>query len=97
MTTKAEVAHLTALANLGCIVCINLSYGFTPPEIHHLRDGVGMSQRSTHFKAIPLCHRHHRTGGYGVAFHAGKKEFEKNFGTERELLAQVNELLKESA
>jgi hypothetical protein len=29
---------------------------------------------------------HHQHGGYGVAFHAGKKAFEERFGTETELL-----------
>lgn len=97
MTTKAEKAHLNALSELGCIVCINLGYGKTPAEIHHLRDGVGVGQRNSHKNAIPLCHSHHRTGGYGVAFHAGKAEFEKRYGTERELLAKVNQLIEVEA
>jgi hypothetical protein len=29
---------------------------------------------------------HHRNGGYGIAYHAGRKEFEKRFGSEVELL-----------
>lgn len=97
MTTKAEKAHLNALAELGCIVCINLGYGKTPSEIHHLRDGVGGGQRNSHKNAIPLCHAHHRTGGYGVAFHAGKAEFENRYGTERELLAKVNQMIEVEA
>jgi hypothetical protein len=39
---------------------------------------------------IPLCHPHHRTGGYGVAFHAGRKIWEKTFGTQRALLLLVH-------
>lgn len=97
MTTKAEKAHLNALADIGCIVCLNLGYGFTPAEIHHIRHGVGMGQRNSHKNAIPLCHTHHRTGGHGVAFHAGKKAFESSYGTEVELLAQLIELLKVAA
>lgn len=97
MTTKAEKAHLNALADLGCIVCRNLDYGYTQPEIHHIRHGVGMGQRNSHKNAIPLCHKHHRTGGHGVAFHAGKQAFESRYGTEIELLAQVNGLLKVAA
>jgi hypothetical protein len=38
---------------------------------------------------LPLCHIHHQNGGYGVAFHAGKKEWQKNYGTEAELLEEV--------
>jgi len=94
MTTKAEKAHLNALADLGCIVCRNMGYGFTTPEIHHIRTGVGMGQRNSHKNAIPLCHAHHRTGGHGVAYHAGRIAFEANYGREVDLLAQVNELLE---
>ena len=32
---------------------------------------------------------HHRLGGYGFAVHAGRKEFERKFGTEHELLEQT--------
>lgn len=97
MTTKAEKAHLNALADIGCIVCLNLGYGKTPAEIHHIRHGVGIGQRNSHKNAIPLCHKHHRTGGYGIALHSGQKAFEAKYGTEVELLAQVNELLKVAA
>jgi hypothetical protein len=95
--TKAEKAHLNRVAELGCIVCRNLGHGITPAEVHHLRYGVGAGQRNNHYNTIPLCHIHHRTGGYGVAFHAGKIAFELRYGTERELWFQVNELLKEAA
>lgn len=82
------------IAELGCIVCRNLGYFDSPAEVHHLRDGVGMSQRNDDSNAIPLCPLHHRLGNYGVAFHAGKKEFERKYGTERELLKQVHELIR---
>jgi hypothetical protein len=49
--------------------------------------------RASNYDAIPLCHKHHRTGGYGVAFHAGKQAFEDQFGTEGELLEETYELL----
>jgi hypothetical protein len=91
--TAGDRKHLAMVANIGCIVCRNNGNAGTPAEIHHLRDGVGIGQRSQHKNSIPLCHAHHRTGGYGVAFHAGKKAFEGKYGTERELLAQVNDLL----
>ena len=84
---KAEKLHLNAVAELGCIICRS------PAEIHHPRSGVGMGQKSSHYDAIPLCHRHHRTGGHGVALHAGQKTFEANFGTEAELLEKVRAAL----
>jgi hypothetical protein len=87
---KAEREHLSRVAALGCIVCRNLNYGETPAEIHHIRTGQGVAQRADNFSSIPLCHSHHRTGGHGVAMHAGRRTWEKNFGTELELLEQVN-------
>lgn len=86
--TKAEKEHLNKIASLGCIICR------MPCEIHHLRHGMGMGQRNSHFNAIGLCPNHHRTGGYGVAFHAGKKAFEKKFGTEIELLEKTINMIK---
>ena len=86
---KADSLHLSRVAALGCIVCRNQNLGETPAEIHHIRTGQGTSQRADHRKSIPLCHMHHRNGGYGVAIHAGRKQWEKNFGTELRLLEQV--------
>lgn len=82
-----ERQHLGKVAAIGCIICR------MPAEIHHVRTGMGMGQRNTNFNVIPLCHKHHRTGGHGVALHAGKKTFEAKFGTEKELLEKVNEMI----
>ena len=86
-TTKAEQRHLDRVAALCCIVCRRLGYGDTPAEIHHCSSGTGLAVRASHFRVIPLCHQHHRTGGYGVAIHAGRKIWEDKYGTEAELLA----------
>jgi hypothetical protein len=85
-----ERIHLSKVAAIGCIICR------MPAEIHHIRAGMGMGQRNNHFNAIPLCHKHHRTGGHGVALHAGQKTFEAKFGTELELLEKVNKLIESS-
>ena len=85
--TKAEKEHLNRVAELGCIIC------HQPAEIHHPRFLAGMGQKSSNYKVIPLCPTHHRNGGYGTAFHAGKKAFEQNFGTEQQLLTRVEKLL----
>jgi hypothetical protein len=90
---KAERQHYDRLSQLGCIACLVAGYGYSPPEIHHARNGAGMGQKSHYLKAIPLCHAHHRTGGYGTALHAGQKAFEDRYGTESELLAKVESLL----
>lgn len=91
MTTSAERQHMAKVAAIGCIVCDRLGYPDTPCELHHIRDGQGMGKRASHKEVIPLCHRHHRTGGHGVAIHAGRETWEAQFGTERELLAIVLE------
>jgi hypothetical protein len=87
MKTKAEKEHMNRVAELGWMS------GHQPAGTHHLRTGMGMAQRNTNFNVIPLCPLHHRTGGYGTAIHAGIKAFEKNFGTESQLLERVNKLL----
>jgi hypothetical protein len=86
--TKAEKAHLTRLAEYGCVICRR------PAEIHHPLKGKGMGMKAGHFEAIPLCHTHHRTGGHGVAIHAGIKTWEANHGTEAELLERVTNAIR---
>ena len=88
MATKAERDHMGAVATLGCVVCRNLGFGATPAEVHHIGNGT-LSKKASNFETIPLCPGHHRNGGYGVAVHAGRKTFEANYGTERELLEQT--------
>ena len=91
MATAKEVRHYAKVAELGCIVCINNMVEDSPAEIHHLRVNAGIGQKGK--EVIPLCHAHHRTGGYGIAFHAGKNAFEDEYGTELELFEQVKRLL----
>lgn len=87
-----DKAHLAKVAQLPCCVC-----GNWPVEVHHIRQGVGMSQRAGDRETIPLCQAHHRTGGFGVAFHAGPREFQSIYGTERELLEKTLALLDEQS
>lgn len=91
-----EKEYLARVAELGCLVCNSMGYD-SPAEIHHIRSGQGMGQRASHFDAIPLCHAHHRTGGYGVAFHAGPKIWQEKYGTETEMLHRVQNALDDIA
>lgn len=92
-----ERAHLGAVAAMGCVIC------GAPTEIHHLRHNpvtglhLGMGQRAPHWCVIPLCAAHHRTGGPGVAYHAGPREWEAIHGTEIELWKRVEARLREAA
>jgi hypothetical protein len=89
---KAEKAHLSKVAALGCMVCRRMGYEGTPAEIHHPRRGTGLGQRASHYDAVPLCPEHHRgnTGIHGL----GTKGFPKKWGfDESDLLDDVKMLL----
>ena len=81
------------VAQCGCIVCVRLGYGESPAEVHHIRAGMGVAMRNDDQHAIPLCPAHHRTGGHGIALHAGIRTFEAQYGSEEELLAATHELI----
>jgi len=80
------------LYSVGCIVCRNLGRGWVGPVPHHLRAGMGGAMRNDDYHAIPLCNKHHTSGGHGEAFHAGQAAWEEKFGTERELLEQMRKI-----
>lgn len=82
--SAADKRHFGRVAALGCIICGGEA------EIHHLT-GAGMGLKAANDNVIPLCPRHHRTGGYGVAVHAGTRTWEEKFGTQEELLEQVRQ------
>lgn len=84
--TTAQHKRFAELIELGCIICVS------PAVIHHI--GTHMGGGRDHDKVIPLCPRHHTTGGYGTALHAGKTEFEKTYGTEKSLFFKAQKLLK---
>lgn len=67
--------YLHAVRLMGCAIC----HG-SPSEAHHCFHGRYSSGKASHFDAIPLCEIHHRTGGHGVAIHAGKETWAANFG-----------------
>lgn len=93
MTTKAEKAHMSRVAELGCILCRRYGHHDTPAELHHPRTGTGAGRRAAHTDVIPLCPHHHRSSN--EALHAmGRKAWERHHGvTEMELLCDVRELL----
>lgn len=94
--TEDDRRHMSAVAELGCIVCRRVMGVFTPlVELHHPRKGTGMGQRAAHQDVIGLCYEHHRgnTGIHGL----GAKGFEKRYGfAEADLLEDVRRLLAPS-
>jgi len=88
---------MDALVEYGCIVCRNEGRGWVAPEIHHLRghQWSGMGKRASHQNTIPLCPVHHRHGsgwekGCEVGYHQSPGEFQVKYGTQAELLAQID-------
>lgn len=80
--------HIAKVVALACVVCRNEKLGESPAIPHHI-NCQGMGMKSSDYEVIPLCSKHHQGGGHGVSVHDGLEEFEKRYGTERELLEQV--------
>lgn len=92
--TKAEKAHLSRVAALGCVACYLQGTPGTPAEIHHPRAGRGKGQRASHMDGIPLCPPHHRGTHHPAvpSIHLAKLAFIERFGTEDKLLQLVQQL-----
>ena len=97
--TQKEQKHMNCVADLGCIVCYNNGFPNTPAEIHHV---YGRTKPNCHMEVLPLCYEHHRKGGLNglssptdlpISRHPYKRRFEEAYGTEEQLLSQVNILL----
>ena len=84
--TRAEKQHLDRVAGLGCLVCAEFGQPGIPAEIHHIREGQGASQWSSHYLAVPLCHSCHR-GTTGV--HGDRSLLRILKWTELDLLAET--------
>ena len=78
------------IIKIGCIVCRRQGV-YTFPEIHHVRK-LATSKKRKRAPKIGLCYMHHRTGGYGVALHAGEEKFEEKFGSVLGMLEEVNSI-----
>lgn len=85
MTTKAEREHMARVASLPCACCGQ--YGV---QVHHIRDGQGMSQRASNWLTVPLCEGCH-TGQYGV--HGDKSRMRARKQSELDWLADTIERL----
>lgn len=94
---------------LGCICCLRAeSMGFSmtgkQTELHHLNKGgkAGQERRGHRF-TIPLCLFHHQGGGFPFKWNAQKthgpslalssRNFRMTYGTDDELLADVDKLI----
>lgn len=58
--SSQERKYLERVAALGCVLCRHLSQRqFSATQVHHIKEGQGLSQRAEHWLTIPLCHDHH--------------------------------------
>jgi len=92
--TKAEQAHMDRVRELNCIIFRNdLDIYDSPAAIHHV---YGRTKEGAHFSVLPICYLHHQSGQNNIVYvsiHPNKAAFENRYGTEQELLIQVEELL----
>lgn len=81
MTTIAEKRHMGRVAQLSCGLC-----GAHGVEVHHIRTGLGMAQRASHYLTVPVCPDCHR-GPQGI--HGDKTMLRIRKWTEMDLLADT--------
>ncbi len=97
--TKADRERFEKLQRLGCVCCRKAGSGYRAPDIHHVLSG---GRRMGHQYTLPLCPDHHRWPGHkngavvGPSLADGSKKFEAYWGTQLELLAEVNALIGQS-
>ena len=84
---KVERERLKTISEMPCYACF-IDGKEVSSEVHHIRKHTGMGLRPSHFDTIPLCSGCHRTNKISV--HLGKREFERRYGTEQEILEKVN-------
>lgn len=85
MTTKAEKRYMDRVASLPCVVC-----GEHGVQVHHVREGQGMAQRSQNWLTVALCPDCH-TGSSGI--HGNRNRMRLQKLDEIDLLAKTIEAL----
>jgi hypothetical protein len=64
--SKAARSYHEVVASLPCVLCDLIGQNQTAhTEVHHLREGSGLSQRAHHFRVAALCEDCHR-GSAGI-------------------------------
>jgi hypothetical protein len=87
--TKLEREWMSRIVEHGCIAC-DLDKGPPrPAAVHHICKGF---RRLGHLFTLPLCDPGHHKNGKSlglVGLHDAKRTFEAKYGTEMELLANL--------
>jgi hypothetical protein len=68
-STAAEKRHMSIVASIGCVICLEHYNVKTPCEVHHVSEG---SSEQDDFMTAGLCPEHHRgpTGLHGMGVKA---------------------------
>lgn len=92
--TRSERWYWSRLVNaVGCIACRKDGIINHHVSIHHID---GRTKPGAHMRVLPLCDRHHQTGGEEApSIHPWKRRFEEKYGTQEELQAKCNEILEQ--
>lgn len=96
--TAVEKLNMKSIRSLGCICCrkSGLPFSALNTAIHHIRGSV---KPLAHMFVLPLCHKHHqdkdnRVPARWASRHGdGRAAFEKEYGTEIDLLIECAGLL----
>lgn len=104
MSTKGDRMRFDMLQRIGCLCCRRNGTQVFPAEIHHLLSG---GRRRGHQFTLSLCIWHHRgvvphgvtslqaTLDHGPSLARGSKAFHVHFGSDDQLLIEVNALIDE--
>lgn len=86
--TKVEREWMNRITDYGCIACRKDGIHDSPASVHHIVQG---NRRMGHLFTLPLCYAHHQGGGLGgvPSVHQAKATFTKRYGSELELLAEL--------
>lgn len=90
---KEEKDWMDAISDFGCIVCHLFYDCYSPSEVHHID---GKTKPNAHLMSLSLCYKHHREGinnDLYVSRHPFKREFEKRYGKQTDLLIKLRELI----
>lgn len=109
MTSKRDQARYDKLHRIGCVACRKKGLGWRAVDIHHIVDKGYREHSGGNRATLPLCEYHHRGVPahecltremyeiFGPSLALKKREFKRVFGTERELLAEVDQLIEAMA
>jgi hypothetical protein len=98
--TKAQRARAALMKEHGCIIFRKLGLGWRLPDIHHILDG---GRQISHNHTIPLdpwfheghppegMTKHQALATFGPSLKLHKRAFIRKFGTELDLLDEINE------